>query len=262
MEKTLKLKPAEGLRSVLVAFQDDELPQFPAITADQQMVTRLVDLLNEKGAGLEDGAPLADVIGKAIEMLGAADGDEGGEAGEGMAPEAESALRAELDLDEKGDIMEAVKKLKVDQAALVLKAGTADTQAERLAALEAKEAKRVEDRHTLVLKDLVDKGHINPHDEKKLAAARLVLTTHGEETLADIYSGQPAISPDQLVTTAGNVAHGERAKVIALSATQWKDDKSRGTAKCSTYVNVALDDEEHAKLSDAEAAKLDGKDGA
>ena len=41
----------------------------------------------------------------------------------------------------------------------------------------------------------------------------------------------------------------DRSAVIVDAREQWKHDRSRGHAKCSTYVNVALAEEDHEKLT-------------
>ena len=68
--------------------------------------------------------------------------------------------------------------------------------------------------------------------------------------------------PDQLVTPGAGAARDARSKLIAANATQWESDKSAGSAKCSTYVGVALKDDGHKALTTAEVAEIDGKDGA
>lgn len=262
MVKTLKVKPEDDLRSILVAFQDEELPQFPAISADQQMVTRLLDLLNEKGAGLEDGATLADVLAKAIEMLGAEDADEGGEGeDEGMSAEDAAELRAALELDEKGDIMATVKAMKETAAALTLKAGSAENAEARLKELETAEAKRVEEAHKALIQKAVDANRLNPNDKPQMEAAALILKAQGVEAFTALVGGLvPYAVPDQLVKPGAMDTNIARTKLITENAKEWEADRSRGSARCSTYVNVALKDEGHSALTTAEVAKLDGKE--
>ena len=270
MSKTVELKPDKGLRSIVLALQDDgELPQFPAITADQQMVTRLLDLLKSKGVALDDEAPLAEVLSGAIELIEKLDGAEGGEegggeGGEGEATaEAESALRAELGIDEDGDIMEKVKELKAEQAALVLKNSAGEDTAARLKVLEDEKAARTAEHHKTLIAKAVDANKINPNDKPAMEAAELVLKAQGEEKFTALMGGLNSyVEPGQTVTAGADAAARDaRSKLITLTAKEWEGDASRGTAKCSTYVNVALADEDHKGLTDAEAAKLDGKDG-
>jgi len=263
--KTFKVDPAMHLRSILVALQEGEGDLPTAISEDQAAMVRLVDVLKGLGVSVGDDATLAQLINEALPFLteGGEGEPEGGDE-EGMSAKDAEALRAELGIDEKGDIMATVKELKAEQATLVLKAGTAENAEARLKELEAAEAARVEAKRELVLSEIVEAGHILPDDEKAMKAARLVLSTHGEDTLRAIYSGSAPIHDPRQLVTAGAVAQArdKRSKLIALTAKEWETDKSRGKSRCSTYVNVALTDDEQSVLTADEAAKIDGKDGA
>ena len=248
MEKTITVGDKTHLRMILA--QDEELPQFPAISDDQQAISRLLDALNAKDAGLAEDATLAEVINAAIEMLEGGEGEGEGE-GEAEAEVASKKLADQLGL-EVGSKLAAVST-EVDK--LMLQAGMVPELTKRLAVLEGE---RTTARVDLLIDKALKDNRLNPNDEKQMATARRLAASDESAFVGIVGSLTPYAPAGQLVDPEGSAA-GSRAKIIQAATKEYDADKNVacGAAK-ETYVNVALGEDGLAELSEAELATVKG----
>lgn len=220
--------------------QDEETTE-EEVTIDS-VIAELAATLADAGVELADDADGIAVVQAAIGHIagGAAESEEG-----------EDTKTVETVATELGAKDYTMKGVRTSIAELQAKAARHDDLEKTVAKLEGeRKAQRVK----VLMGEQIERGVLNPHDEKAMAAARK-LAGSDEETFSAVYGAMtPIITAGSEVDTSKS--HTGRATVIAAAEKEFKDDASGASLRF--YLNEALSEKDLDPLTDAEFTKLEG----
>lgn len=233
---------AEKTKTKLVSAQEDGVDEgAPAVDASQMLLTKLISVLQEKGAQLADEAPMAEVIRAALEVLGAdvATVDE--------EPTTEEPASMPTDEKTKASIPPEV----------ALKAASYDKLNDRLKLIEGE---RKEKRVDTLIEAEIAAGKILPEDAATISAAR-ELAEQNEPAFAKLYAAMaPICEPGRLVSgsPSGNGVSSRRKKLIVAASREFTDNpKYTRSSTMKSWVNTSLRMEGEPLLDGAETNKLE-----
>lgn len=216
------------------ALPDDQVSDLDEVGA---AVASLAEAL-----GLDEGTPAVEVINAAIAGLAeAAESDDA----------KESATRIAAALGTKSRDSETIC---AEVAALKIKAEQFDEMETRVAGLEAA---RIEERVETLCAEQVERGVLNPDDEKAMASARS-LAEKDEAGFTALFAGlQPSIQPGQVTKQSATRTASKRSDMIKAARDEWvENDQGKGMCTLPSYVNVKLMASEQPTLTAAERDKL------
>lgn len=245
MDRYEKLKTAIAdiaKRLRITMAQEDEgstedIPEFPAISADMKAVGDLIEVL--KGAGVEvaDDASLATVLQLAIEHIKGMEGSEGGGEGESEGGGSEEAERA------KNAAVAAVAESLKTEVAELRKWRDERIASERQSAVDT------------FLAEQIDANRINPNDEKAVAAARAYAEKDLDGAKA-FFASMESYAPSKPTSSAPPVASSGRKAKIAAASREWKEGGMNVSCPVEYYVDEALRESGEELMSDAEKKAL------
>ena len=231
-----------------LAAQDEETPEYPAISDDQQAIGDLIEALKGAGMDLADDAPLAEVLAAAIALI------EGGTTEEEEAPQ-EASEKAKAEGKKEKTATEEITSETTEMATQRCKALAFDAVNDRLKVLEAD---REKGRIDALVNEQIKAGKILPDNADAIKAAR-ALAAKDEKIFTALYGSMVAICPPGETMHEGSTsgAFNRRIKVIKAACKEHDDTGGAcafGAAK-RHHINASLMDEGLAVLTDDEAEK-------
>jgi phage I-like protein len=255
-KKTENKKPAAlvGARQLIatrLAGQEDEIPEYPAISDDQKAIGDLIEALKAAGMDIADDAPLAEVLAAAIAAI------EGGAAPEEQAPPEEGSDQPKPDKTPQSDgepKPEADET--VEEATMRLKAAHFDKLTAQVGELMADKQRAQVD---ALIGEQIEAGKLLPDDAETLKAAR-GLAAKDPTTFKTLYASVPPIAPPGETIYEGSTASvtSQRGKIIRQASREYDASKGNcaaGAAK-KYYLNASLKEEGLDPLTDIEAEKF------
>lgn len=216
----------------------DEHPvDAPALDAGAKAMNDVIQLLNARGAALDENASVMAVLQAVVVAL--SDGEDQETTTETAPEEAEAKAKAQAELEARASQSTTLKMQ------VVAMRGELDAIAakDKAAGVEA------------LLGDLVADNRLNPNDEKGMAVAKNFAELDLDRC-RDVYATVPQYAPAKATTTFATTGSGTRKTILVAASREWEEKNMGRMVDREGWLNQELRERGLSKLTKTESEAL------